>query len=180
MVALIQGGILALAVGWGVARADPFWDHLGWSAWVVLAIPAGLGMSAFSVGAMRISRTLRGVLDEILYPLFATASLRTMLAVALMSGIAEEAFFRGVMQPAWGLGLTCLVFGALHTGNRRLLVMGPWAALAGLVLGWLYVASGTLWCPMLCHAANNLASMLYLKHLYTPACHRSDVGVSIE
>jgi membrane protease YdiL (CAAX protease family) len=76
--------------------------------------------------------------------------------LALVSGIAEEAFFRGALQPQIGLLAASLVFGAAHFVPRRELL--PWtlfAVVAGFLLGWLYDATGSLLAPIVAHAGIN-------------------------
>jgi hypothetical protein len=86
-----------------------------------------------------------------------------------LAAIGEEAIFRGYfltgLKKAWGSWIGLLVmsvpFGAMH-----LLVSGAsethWAlftlmlTLPGLILGWAYLRSGTLWLPMGIHFAWNL------------------------
>src|SRR5262249_21798586 len=68
--------------------------------------------------------------------------------LALASGLAEEAFFRGGLQPAVGLVAASLLFAAAHFVPRR--DLAPWSAFslaAGLPLGWVYQARGNLTPP---------------------------------
>lgn len=79
---------------------------------------------------------------------------------ALLSGVGEEAFFRGAMQPVLGLVATSLVFGLLHAPLRRELV--PWtvfAVLAGLLLGGLYDSTGALTAPVTAHVLVNAVNL---------------------
>jgi membrane protease YdiL (CAAX protease family) len=88
------------------------------------------------------------------------------LVAALSSGLAEEAFFRGVLQPAIGVVLSATVFGLMHMGPSRRL--RPWPLLAvgaGLALGLLYQETGTLVAPTVAHVVTNY---LNLRHLLTP------------
>ncbi|MFQ5417385.1 MAG: lysostaphin resistance A-like protein [Myxococcota bacterium] len=78
------------------------------------------------------------------------------LVVAAASGIAEECFFRGVLQPNIGLVASALVFGVAHFVPRR--DLAPWALLAvvaGLLLGALFEATGNLVAPVVAHATIN-------------------------
>jgi membrane protease YdiL (CAAX protease family) len=79
---------------------------------------------------------------------------------------AEELFFRGVLyrwlRDRWGLwvGLiaSSLVFGALH---GDIAVAGA-TAVMGLVLGWFYERSRSLWPSILIHAINNTVKLVLL------------------
>jgi len=76
--------------------------------------------------------------------------------LAVVSGIAEEAFFRGALQPQVGLVAASLLFGAAHFVPRRELL--PWAVFAvaaGFLLGWLFDATGSLVAPIVAHAGIN-------------------------
>jgi hypothetical protein len=92
------------------------------------------------------------------------------LVLALASGIGEEAFFRGAMQPALGLTATSAVFALAHFAPRRELL--PWTAfslVAGLALGALFEATGNLLAPVVAHAVVNGVNLRLLTRDYAPA-----------
>lgn len=83
---------------------------------------------------------------------------------ALSSGIAEELFFRGAMQPSWGLWPTALVFGVLHVPPTRRFL--PWtltAGVMGLALGALYAATGSLAGPIVAHVLINYENLHFIE-----------------
>jgi len=83
-----------------------------------------------------------------------------ILLLALLSSLGEEAFFRGAMQPAAGIWLTSLAFGAVHVPLERSL--WPWPLMAfgvGLALGGLFVQFGTLAGPVAAHFTINLLNL---------------------
>ena len=85
------------------------------------------------------------------------------VALALVSGVAEEAFFRGAMQPQLGLTATSVLFGAVHFVPRRAFL--PWtvfAIAAGFVLGGLFETTGNLVAPIVAHAAINPVNLWLL------------------
>ncbi len=91
-------------------------------------------------------------------------STRDIIVMAACSGLAEELFFRGAMQPTLGLTLSSLIFGLLHMGPSR--QFWPWTVFAlviGFVLGWFFEESGTLAASITAHSAINLANMLRLR-----------------
>jgi membrane protease YdiL (CAAX protease family) len=99
------------------------------------------------VGA-RLAETLRAVLGPL--------SLGECWLLALVSGVAEEAFFRGALQPQVGLLAASLLFGAAHFVPRReLLLWTAFSIAAGLLLGWLFEATGNLVAPVVAHAGIN-------------------------
>lgn len=61
------------------------------------------------------------------------------IAVAVFSGLAEEALIRALLQPIVGLVPAAAVFAALHiVPDRRLWIWPLMALLLGLVLGWVF------------------------------------------
>jgi len=70
-------------------------------------------------------------------------SVADVTAVAVFSGLAEEALVRAVLQPALGLLPAAAIFAVLHVVPDRRLWLWPVIALVlGVVLGWLYARSG--------------------------------------
>ena len=64
-------------------------------------------------------------------------------SVALLSGIAEEALVRALLQPLIGLVPAALVFALLHLiPDRRLWAWPVTALVMGLVFGWLQQSYG--------------------------------------
>ena len=90
-------------------------------------------------------------------------------AIALFSGTAEEAFFRGVIQPLLGVVPTSLLFGAVHLIPRKpFLPWAAYAAFAGFLFGCLFELSGTLFPNTLSHVAVNFV-MIWLLNRSDPA-----------
>jgi membrane protease YdiL (CAAX protease family) len=83
--------------------------------------------------------------------------------LAAMSGLAEEAFFRGALQPRIGLLAASVLFALAHFVPRRDLV--AWSAFslaAGLLLGALFEATGNLVAPIVAHAGINAVNLWLL------------------
>lgn len=86
-----------------------------------------------------------------------------LFVIAVLPAILEEALFRGcvlrVLRP-YGNGLAIVVssvlFSLMHGNIRQI----PFALIVGLILGWLYVASNSLWLPILVHFVNNALSVI--------------------
>jgi membrane protease YdiL (CAAX protease family) len=89
-----------------------------------------------------------------------------IVAAGLLAGGGEELLFRGVLLPVLmerarlgpgtAVSLTAFLFGALHLlPNRRLLLYAVWAVWQGVLLGALYVWTGSLLVPMLVHGAHD-------------------------
>lgn len=93
---------------------------------------------------------LRGEVVELLGPFSRTQA----VSIGLVSGCAEELFFRGALLPAAGLIVSSVLFGALHSGPR-LLGWAIFATFAGFLMGGLFLWSGGLLAPILAHVLIN-------------------------
>ena len=152
---LAVGGLVW--IGWrdGTIRPSLFVPVERW--W--LDVAAGLGVGVGIVGAWRalrrwseLARRLDERLGEALGPLDAGEA----GGLALLSAVAEEVFFRGAMQPSWGLWPTTLVFALLHSGRgRELAVWFGSAFAAGALLGGLAEWRENLLAPILAHGVLN-------------------------
>ena len=92
------------------------------------------------------------------------------LLLAAASGLAEEMFFRGALQPRVGLVVASALFGVLHFAPRRELL--PWTVFAvvmGFVLGWLFAWSGSLLAPVIAHTVINAVNLPLLVRRYGDA-----------
>jgi membrane protease YdiL (CAAX protease family) len=109
------------------------------------------------------ARWARALQSE-LAPLVAPLTPSGISLLAIVSASAEELFFRGAMQPVLGLWWTSLIFGALHSGPKRaFLAWSVWAALMGLLFGWIFEYTGVLWGPVLAHLWINQRNMTYIQ-----------------
>lgn len=109
-------------------------------------------------------KNLRTFICEQIAPIFSCLTFLDIVLIAAASGFCEEIFFRGVAQKEFGLLPTSLIFGLFHCPSIAHLSYGLWAALAGLFLGYLYIASSNLWVPIMAHFLSNFISLLILKH----------------
>jgi len=83
----------------------------------------------------------------------------SLFTLALVAPLTEEALFRGLLLPGfarrWGVGpalvLSSALFGLFHLNIWQ----APAAFVAGLYLGWLALATGSLLYPMAAHALFN-------------------------
>ena len=103
---------------------------------------------------------MQRVRDTLLVPF--SRSLRTgdIVVIALLSGASEEFFFRGVLLPELGLGLSSVLFGLLHAVNW---IYVAWAALTGAALGLLATHGDSLVAPVVAHATYNFGALLVLR-----------------
>lgn len=108
------------------------------------------------------------------------ALLLNLFIIALMPAIGEELMFRGVLQQlfqSWtknkhvAVFLTALIFSAIHMQFFGFL---PRFVL-GLLLGYLFMYTGSLWVPMLVHFINNASSVILFYLNYN-----GDVKVNVD
>jgi membrane protease YdiL (CAAX protease family) len=160
----IMAGVAVVAM-WRRGDLDTFGPGLEWLAWGK-ALGGGLGAGLLMVAASRAATgrfEWAAQLAEEFRGLIGRLKAREALAVALMSGIAEEALFRGVLQSALGLWLAAAIFGVLHIGpNKRFLPWTGMAFVAGLVFGGLFAWTGNLLAPILAHVTVNYLNLRFL------------------
>jgi membrane protease YdiL (CAAX protease family) len=155
----LQGGSLLYASAEAAARGVEARD-LGLG---VVAGVAVVGASALLTELTGWGEGLARALARALGPLGTPDAV--LLAAA--SGFAEEALFRGALQPAVGWVAASLLFGVVHFVPRREFL--PWTAFAvaaGFGLGWLYDTTGNLAAPMLAHTVVNAVNLPLLVRRY--------------
>lgn len=161
--------LLACALGWGLNH--PWWNSMAFGPVVLAGAAAGLGTTIASMYPILWLRrhghpNAGAFVDKYFVAIAENLGSADILFVAAASGFAEEALFRGVLLPLMGLIGSSVLFGLLHMGVRDLTVNGIWAAVMSAVLGVLYLQSGTLWCPIFCHAVHNGVMLWYLRGPY--------------
>ncbi len=129
-----------------------------------VGVGTACGTVASGVLLYRLLPALRKVSDELAPRLVDGARRWDLVLVSAFSGVGEEAFFRGALQPALGLVATSILFGALHIGpDRRYLAWTLWAIGAGFLFGFLYEWTGGFLAPMTAHVLHNAATLLLWK-----------------
>ena len=108
-------------------------------------------------------REMKGIWDDVLTPLGKSLTIQEISVIAVLSGISEELFFRGVLQAEIGIIGASLLFGLLHPLNVSYVI---WATSVGCAFGLLYQATGSLLPPMLAHGSYNFAALVYLRYWY--------------
>ena len=153
---------LSLLVAFWQGRLAGFFTLPGWSAaGMDLLLGLGLAAGVLALGALaRRSFGWARRLDEEFSRLLAPLGVADAFVLAVSSGVAEEVFFRGVLQPAIGLYPASLAFGLLHYPMNRRMV--PWTVIAigmGLLLGIVYDATGHLLPVVTAHALINFVEL---------------------
>jgi hypothetical protein len=129
-----------------------------------LAAGAAAGAALLGVweGLRRASATARALESE-LAKLVAPLSRSEAIALAAISAVGEELFFRGALQGAIGVVPAALLFALLHVGPAKSFrLWGLFALLAGLGLGALVAWSGALGGAIVAHALVNGVNLVRL------------------
>jgi membrane protease YdiL (CAAX protease family) len=130
------------------AGLHPLRDGALGTVCALAASGASTGIESHTAWGRRLAAELRDLVGKL--------SRAECLALALASGVAEEAFFRGALQPRVGLVAASLLFGLVHLPATR--GLRAWTALAlasGFGLGLLFEATGSLVAPVTAHVVVN-------------------------
>ena len=95
------------------------------------------------------------------------------MAISLIAGISEEAFFRGAIQGSLAdrvnvilaVVLASALFGAFHLLTWTYAII---AAFIGAYLGMLWIGTGNLLTPMITHAVYDFAALVYFFRFRRP------------
>ncbi len=125
--------------------------------WLDLGL--GLGAGGVLIGAWRLMRRVSAHARELerrLGGLLGPLQPAEIVGLALLSGFAEELFFRGAMQASWGWLPATVLFALVHTGPGPAYRMWTlFAGVAGLVLAGLMLWRESLLAPVVAHALVN-------------------------
>ncbi len=114
-------------------------------------------------------RRIRRVLEGSLMPHLAGLGLLRLALLAGLAGVGEELLFRGFLQPALalpfgeaaGLVLAATIFGLVHWITP---FYALYAGVLGAYLGALFLLTGGLIAPILCHGIYDLVALGVLHH----------------
>ncbi len=126
-------------------------DYLTWASEILLPLP----------------ESVREQLERVMYAPDAGTFMMKLFVLCVIPAVCEEIYFRGFFQTSltaqWGAGwailVTSIVFAAMH-GNFHYFHL---YVLLGLIFGWAYSVSGTLWASIACHVLNN--SWTFVNHV---------------
>lgn len=154
--------VLWIGLRQGRIEGSLFFDPRRW--WIDAGLGVGCGLALLGLweivgrrldAARRFEALLRGVLGSL--------DASQAVGLALLSGFAEELFFRGAVQGAWGYGWATALFAALHTGrDRGLWVWTVFALAAGLAFGGLVIWTGNLLPAIVAHVLVNAINLTRL------------------
>ncbi len=126
---------------------------------VGIGLALGAGIIIVSAAVTHLTRwgeELARAMAEALGPI----SVPDAILLAFASGLAEEMFFRGALQPRVGWVVASLLFGLVHFVPRR--EFYPWtifAILTGFVLGGVFEMTGNLVAPVTAHFFVNAVNL---------------------
>lgn len=161
--ALALAAIVWLGLRWGTIPQALFWEPASW--WSDLAIGIGAAASLLAIWHVGLrflvsARVLENSIREAIGPLTASE----VVTLAVLSGFAEELFFRGAVQSEFGIAPATILFALLHIGpGREYRLWTLFALLSGCVLGLLMLWRGNLLAPVAAHVAVNLFGLARLQ-----------------
>lgn len=87
-----------------------------------------------------------------------------IIIIAAIVSFCEELLFRGAIQYSIGPYWTSIIFALIHVRYLRHFVPTGWVFLSSYGLGYIYIQSGSLWAPILCHFFIDLFSGLVIRY----------------
>ena len=157
LVLAVAGGVW-IGLREGAISPTLFVDSKAWGYHLLGGVGAGVGLLiAWELGrrALPLARELEQHLGRVL----GNMDPQEALALAVLSGFAEELFFRGAVQGAFtshGWLWAAFLFALLHTGpGRAYRLWSLFAFVAGIVFGLLTVWSGNLLAAVVAHTVVN-------------------------
>ena len=157
--ALAVGGALWVGARTGRVPLELFVDPGGWWLDLALGVAAGgvlLGFWQIGLRLLPSAAALEEVLAEVLHGI----EMPEIVVLALLSGFAEELFFRGAVQGAWGWPLATAIFAGLHFAPGT--AFRSWtlfAAVAGLLFAGLMLWRGNILAPVVAHTLVNAVNL---------------------
>lgn len=155
---LAVGGVIWLGLGQGELRLADFVGRDTWPRDLALGgAAAGLLLGVWELGRRSFAsmRELEGQTAAAIGPI----ERGEVLVLALVSGFAEELFFRGAMLAAWGPWVSAPLFALMHSGRGR--AFRSWtlfALIAAGIFSGLVLLTGNLlaaiWAHVLVNAVN--------------------------
>ncbi|MBR4842975.1 MAG: CPBP family intramembrane metalloprotease, partial [Bacteroidaceae bacterium] len=113
-----------------------------------------------------------------------TESVWGFLTICIVGPVAEEVMMRRIiLRDIWqksgkmwnGILLSALIFALIHINPAQVVFAFP----AGIILGWLYCASGSLIVPVIIHIINNTISFIAIRSHSTEPSLSDPVNIAV-
>jgi membrane protease YdiL (CAAX protease family) len=156
---LALAGAIWIGARRGVIPLSLFFDPKGW--WLDLGAGAGAGLLLLGAwwGAER-AFPLAKDLEARLAATLGSITTSEAVALAALSGFAEELFFRGAVQGTLGWIAATALFGVLHSGpGKAFRLWTLFAFVAGALFGGIMVWRGNLLGPVVGHFLVNAVNL---------------------
>ncbi len=163
---------LILLLKFSSARLLPFVKlRLSIMAMLLILMLGGVIVIDYLTAASEIVLPLPEEIKETLEKVMAAPSADVVMwkffVLCVVPAVCEEIFFRGFFQTsltarmgvAKAIVITAIVFAVMH-GNFQYVHL---YVLLGLIFGWVYAVTGSLWAPIICHVFNN--SWTFFNHV---------------
>lgn len=161
LVLAVAGGVW-IGIRDGFISRALFYDAGAWGHHLLAGVvAAGALLLAWELGrrTLPLARDLEAQLGRVL----GSIDRQEALALAVLSGFAEELFFRGAVQGAFttlGWLWAALLFALLHTGPGRVYrLWSLFAFVAGVVFGLLTAWTGNLLAAVVAHTLVNAVNL---------------------
>lgn len=182
LILLVEAAVLSLAclfcfatnlnLSGIIANFDSILEH------TLIGVAVGFILSVLSIICSRIAirydwfQNYSELVEKLMRPLFQKFNFFEIVLVSIASGFCEEVFYRGVIQSICGIWVASLIFGFCHFAGWKYIFYVVWATLAGLLFGYLLIATGSLWPAIIAHMVNNFVSIVYLRY-FSPASNET-------
>jgi len=132
---------------------------------VVASVTAGISLF-YAIDIIQAQFDIPDLLEQDIGRL--TETVWGFLVICIIGPIAEEVMMRRIiLRDLWmksgrmwmGIVLSALIFAAIHINPAQVVFAFP----AGIILGWLYCATGTLIVPVIIHILNNTISFISIR-----------------
>jgi membrane protease YdiL (CAAX protease family) len=157
--ALALAGVVWIGLQRGRIPLSLFVDRGRW--WLDLGLGAGAGVLLLGAWwAAERTFPLARELEERLAGALGPITAAEAVALAVLSGFAEELFFRGAVQGTLGWAAATVLFGLLHSGpGKAFRLWTLFAIVAGALLGGLMAWRGNLLGPVVGHFLVNAVNL---------------------
>lgn len=170
---------------WGIVAIvsiGPLIDYIGvWNQGIHLP----QSMQHIEQWIINAERSAEIMLDRILNTSSWGGFISNIFLIAVMAGISEEILFRGVLQKIFidwtrsihlGIIITAIIFSAIHF---QFFGFFP-RVILGVILGYLYIYSRSLWIPIIAHTVNNGLTIIFTPTSFTKGNHIIESFANIE